>query len=192
MRRAVIAAFIAGIFFGCDIFEVRPTEKPDTARSNFEFPSTPQIVITNLMNAMKEQNVENYLLSLCDSMYSRRPFIFIPYSGAATIYPGLAGGWGLKQERQYAQNLFAQTKTAQGVTLSFDNPVYASYGDSTLFSARYSISILKRNSEIAQVFNGEIRVTFILDNRLYWTIATWQDINNSSGQCWSDLKGLYY
>lgn len=178
--------FLIG-FSGCDLFTTRQAESPNQVNSNFQNPLTPEDLITNLKNAIHDGNVQNYLACLADSLFTEKKFSFAPSSSAALQFPALSQNWDRSDEEQYFNNI----KTYQ-MNLSLSNENSSPQGDSLIYLATYSLSVLFDNTGVPRVYQGELRFDMVRDSRGVWVIYFWQDTKNGDYPSWSELKGRFH
>ena len=188
------------LFIGCDsIFSTREPELPkdDVARSLWQQPTSPGIVLENLKNAFLERNEENYLRSLTDSTSSNRVFVYIPDQGSAAKFPGIFNGWGLNEERVYINLLFSESSLPVGVLSSleftrFEEPSIPS--DSALFEEIYELDLEHTLKNVPTKMMGIAKFRMARSSDGSWSIYRWEDITFSSESdtlnlpTWSELK----
>lgn len=177
---------------GCDLLSVRVAEPPEEARSNYIQATTPQLLIENLSNSLKEKNTQNYLSNLSDSLFSKISFQFVASAGASSRFPGLMENWSIKSEEQYFNNLKNKILTEQPITLTLSEVVQNSFGDSLFYSASYFLNVPHSDAANPKQFQGELKLKLIRDQRSVWSIYYWQDLKSGELPTWSELKGLYY
>ncbi|MBA4251375.1 MAG: hypothetical protein C0425_08920 [Chlorobiaceae bacterium] len=191
MKLTTVILFLL-FFYGCDIFTTREAEKPEQPRSNFELATTPNIVINNFVNSLKDKNTQNYLACLTDSSFSGVSFNFFPSAASVSKYPSLNENFGRKQEEQYLTNVLNKIPTEQVISLVLSDASLNQLGDSVVYSAKYFLSVPHNDISAPKTFQGELRFKIIRDSRTIWAISSWQDIKNSNLPSWSDLKGIFY
>ncbi len=177
---------------GCDIFSTRSAEPPNQPRSNYQQAVTPDILIANLVNSLKDKSVENYLSCLSDFSFTQRVFVFSPSSGALSQFPSLSEDWGKKNEEQYFTNMAAKVGQDIPITLTLTNENYSPQGDSLIYTATYSLNVPTNDPNLPQNYQGDLRFNMIRDSRAIWSIYYWQDSKNSDLPSWSELKGRTY
>ncbi|MCX6149820.1 MAG: hypothetical protein NTX22_04780 [Ignavibacteriales bacterium] len=191
MKKIIIFCLTTFIFVSCDIFSTRSAEKPETPRTNNQTATTPEILIQNLKDSFKDKVVENYLSCFVDSSFSDKKFRFYPSAGSGSKYIFLLS-WNLQGERQYFINLINSIDKNNNIVLSFINEEKNFLGDSTSYTASYSISIPTLDEQKPKYYEGNLHFTLIRDGRLQWSISNWQDIKDETFPSWSELKGRYY
>jgi hypothetical protein len=176
---------------GCDLLQTRNAEPPTQPRSNYEQAVTPQILTNNLVNSLKDKDVQNYINCFVDSSFSEKKFIFSPSSGALAQYPFLINSWGVKDEEQYFRNLVTKVDDQMPITLSLTDELYSPLGDSLIYTATYSINVPNNQSEPTD-YQGDLRFNMVRNSNSIWVIYYWQDTKSAALPSWSELKGKYY
>jgi hypothetical protein len=179
------------IFAGCDLLQTRNAETPNQPRSNYEQAVTPQQLLSNLVNSLKDKDVQNYINCLVDSSFSDKKFYFSPSSGAQAQYPFLMNDWNIKDEDQYFKNLITKVSDQSSITLSLTNEQYSPQGDSLVYTATYSLNVPNNESE-PNDYQGDLRFNMVRDSRSVWVIYYWQDTKSTALPSWSELKGRFY
>ena len=67
----IFLLFFPIFIFGCDLFSVRDAEAPNQPRSNYQLAVTPDILIENLQNSLKDKSMENYIASFANSSFTK-------------------------------------------------------------------------------------------------------------------------
>ena len=176
----------------CDLFHTREPEPPTKGGSSYLPPTSPQRVLQNLTNAVKERNTDSYVRCLADSLTSPRTFRFIPTEQSAAQYYGVFSSWSLRNERQYFDNLKSHMSPSAvpGLTLSRETFEYIS-GDSAIYDAGYVLFIPHDVTGVPQTIRGNLHLTMGLDRNNMWMIYQWIDLSSGSEYSWSDLKGRF-
>jgi hypothetical protein len=187
-----VVIFCLSLLGGCDLFQTRDAQQPNQSRSNYQVATSSDIVIQNLINSMMEINLQNYLACFSDTSFSGKPFLFIPSSGAASLYPSFASPWDKKNESSYFTNLIVRIPSGLQVTLVITNPNSSQVGDSLIYSASYTLNVPFIDSSIPSLYEGDLKFSMVRDSRLVWSIYLWQDIKSTQYPSWSELKGRLY
>ena len=192
MKNVALIILFQIVFFGCDIFETRTPEEPDTGRTTFITPTTPDQLFENMTKAFEEKVLENYMACFVDPAFSDKGFVFVPTAGAISAYSTLAS-WDLQSERSYFNNL--RTLPGEGnpiiLTLSeIADPIRT--GDSAVYQFNYRILLQLEDDRNSEEFRGSLLFRIYRDSRQQWCIGEWQDNNINDYLSWSDLKGRYY
>lgn len=187
MKIKLSILFLSAILiWGCDIFETRDPEQPDRSRSNYETPSEPQILIQNLKNSFSDKNADNYRKNFASGPpLVNKTFFFLPTSEALSSNSNLWASWNVESEFLYFKNLTTRTPEELPITLSLFSENYSPFGDSTIYTAEYSINV-PNLSGTSDIYRGNLKFSMITDNQAAWVIYYWEDISNDSS--WSDLK----
>ncbi len=184
------------LILGCDMFSTRTPEPPDAGRSGFLPPTTATIVLTNLINAIKEKNSENYLACLSDSTSGTLSFSFIPSTEALAKFPGKFTDWNKISEQRSYNSILASIKEDQQSELSFKTSVEdfeILTGDSAVFFSDYYLLIPHNKEAVPTEFEGTVQFTLNLVNQR-WSISKWVDISSmedSAKFSWSILKANF-
>lgn len=168
---------------GCDIFQTRTPQPPQQGQSGFLPPTSADIVVQNLINAIATKNVDNYIECLSDTSFGGRAFSFVPSSD---VNQQLFLNWNENSERAYFNNLaiHSSSSAAPALTLSSQNSESLS-SDSVLFSAKYTL--LWPNSSYPQQVQGSLQFYISHDRNQNWAIYRWID-SKTDTLTWSDLK----
>ncbi len=190
MKKYILVLLI--LFNGCDLFTTRNAEPPEKPRSDFQSAVTPEILISNLINSLKDKDVENYLACLSDPSFTSKVFTFLPSSEALSQFPALGDNWGRSNESQYLRNLRVKVPDALPITLIITNSSSSSHGDSLTFTASYSLNVPHNDLSIPSNYQGELIFELVRDSRSVWSIYFWRDIKRADSPSWSELKGRFY
>lgn len=184
-----ILIFILPLLFlsGCDIFQTRDAELPDQSRSNYTPPSEPQILIQNLINSFSDKNAINYLKSFSDPDFSEKIFSFIPSAEASARFQ-IWDDWSRDDEFQYFNNLINSVPEELPVSLSIFNEEISTLEGGFNYSAEYSISVPRLNTEPI-IYKGTLNFNIIRYDAGTLAIHVWEDIAIPGFQSWSELKG---
>ncbi len=177
---------------GCDLFQTRDAQAPDQPRSNNQIAVTPDLLIQNLINSLKDVNLQDYLACFSDTSFSGKSYLFYPSSGAASLYPSFSSPWDKKNESAYFTNLISRIPSGLQVTLVISNSNSSQQGDSIIYSASYTLNVPFTDSSIPSLYAGDLKFSMVRDSRLVWSIYLWQDIKSTQFPSWSELKGRLY
>jgi hypothetical protein len=180
------------LFTGCDLFTTRSADPPSQPRANYQQAVTPDLLIENLVNSLKDKNVENYLACLSDSSFTQKVFRFSASSSALSQYPSLSDNWGKKNEEQYFNNMKSKISDNATITLTLSNVSSSPQGDSLIYSASYFLKLPTTDQSLPQNYQGDLIFNMVRDSRSIWSIYYWQDSKNSDLPSWSELKGRVY
>lgn len=171
----------------CGVFQTRKAQPPQSGdNSNFVQPDQPDIVITNLQNAIKSLNTQNYL-----SCFSDSSFTFDATTASKQANPGLWNNWNKTSEQIYFNNLRAAAENLTGDQLQLSN-TRSELQSSTVeqFTADYTLTVVhnRSSSGIPTVASGKLVFIIKADSFGLWHITSWTDIGTGSSFTWSDLK----
>lgn len=173
----------------CDIFQVRDPEDPSEPKSSYTVPVVPEDVIKNLINAFKDKNPNDYKKNFSTGLpLVNRDFFFVPSGNVVSSFPN---DWYVDEEFQYFNNVVSRSPQDIPITLSFTDEVFDIRADSSIYSAKYFLSLPVLNSE-PRVFQGNLKFTMTTDRNAAWIIYFWEDIAVQGSKSWSELKIAFY
>jgi hypothetical protein len=177
------------ILQACDIFESREPENPNETKSSYRVPVEPTDVIENLKNSFKDKNSNDYKKNFSSgSPLVDRNFYFVPSNNVINNFPT---DWTIAQEFQYFNNLVIRVPQDIPVTLTFSDEQYELQADSSVYSAKYFISVPVQNS-VPIIYEGNLRFIMTTDINSAWVIYYWEDIATQASKSWSELKFEFY
>ena len=187
---------ILAILSSCSFLSTREPESPDTGSLSFIPPTSPSIVVQNLITSIKEKNPNNYVSCFLDSMSGdKRNMNFIPLSSVKAAYPELFNKWNLQSERNYFMLLISKSNLEKGVNVELTNQKFENFAiDSVVYNADYLYSFVLSSTGLLNKYSGSLRFVFTSKSNGYWGISTWQDFsipNDSIKKTWSDLKAEF-
>jgi len=176
---------------GCDLFTTRDPEPPTTGSSNFVPPTSADLVLTNLQNAISERNTENYVRCLTDSLSSPKGFLFIPTSAAVGKYPSAFASWSIASEKSYFAALAAVTPKSATSVLVLSGGFTIISSDSAVYNCDYQLTFQHGIHGVPETVRGNLQFILATDRNSFWSIISWTDtpIGNDAG--WSELKGRF-
>ena len=187
-----ILIIIFFVFEGCGLFSTRDSEAPTESRSNFQPPTSPDIVLTNLQSAISEKNANNYVLCFVDSNYSTRRFSYIADVASQSQYP-VFRNWTLTNENAYFRNMLALMLPEATSILFYSTstpPVSAS--DTAIFDSDYLLQVDHQKTAVSKTIKGKLRFIMSMDSRSLWSIHNWIDFKSTSTDTtWSVLKANF-
>lgn len=171
------------IVAGCDLFQTREPESPTQGTSSRETPTTHDIVLSNLRNAIAEKNVENYMSCFTDP--ALRPFIYEPSPDQQANFTQ----WGLESERRSFQNM---TSSLNGRS-SFTDSIYNSNISSSFvtYFMTYTLFVPHQDPNAPRLVRGTMELYFIQDSLHLWSIYRWVDRKTRPDSTWSYLKAWF-
>ena len=173
----------------CDLFQVRDPEDPSQTKSSYRVPVEPKDVIQNLINSFKDKNPNDYKKNFSTGLpLVNRDFFFVPSGNVLSSFPT---DWYVDEEFQYFNNVVSRSPQDIPITLSFTDEVFDIRADSSIYSAKYFLSLPVLNSE-PRVFQGSLKFTMTTDINAAWVIYFWEDIADQESKSWSELKIAFY
>ncbi|MBN1448596.1 MAG: hypothetical protein JXA28_11750 [Bacteroidetes bacterium] len=188
--RILIPALLL-LLTGCGLFETRDPQAPSSGSSTFVPPTSPDLVIENLENAVSEKSTENFVRCLVDTLNSERGYTFIPTAAAAGRYAVTFSAWSLQSERAWfaAMKAFAEETAASSLVLSGTFSVIAA--DSAIYEGMYDCTFRHGVSGISETVRGTLQFIMHTDRNSIWSIARWTDIPIPDQTSWSEWKGRF-
>ena len=176
----------------CGLLETREPQPPSQTSSTFIPPTSPSIVLDNLVSAIRERNTDNYIRCLVDSSFSDKRFSFVPTQEAQSQYFTVFNSWSPSAERGYFENLKSLTPSTATTLLFFSNQKFESVqSDSALFSATYDLVFQHNVSGVPQEAKGALQFYMATDRNRLWMIYRWVDLKTGSDFSWSEMKGRF-
>lgn len=173
---------------GCGIFETRDPEPPETVRSTYLTPTSPDIVIDNLTFSIAEKNSENYSKNI-----SEMSFQYIPDSKSQLLYEHIFSSWNKQSEKFYMDNLIGATTPSSSSVLFLDNKRFTQINsDSALFQADYIFVFQHSRAGVPKSSRGNVNITLAADNDDLFYIRKWEDFRqNDTDFTWSEFKANF-
>jgi hypothetical protein len=179
----------------CNLFTTRNPETPNTGKSNFQPPTSADIVISNFKYAVIEKNVDNYIQCFADtSQNTKRNFIFIASSEANAVFN--FQNWNVNSERQYFNSLINKTPLDNVPVIIFSNSRFdVSSTDSTVFTSDYYLYVNHSDSTFSKKFAGTLQFSLSPKSSGLWSIYQWIDSspsgNDTIKSTWSMMKAKF-
>lgn len=176
----------------CGLLETREPQPPGQTSSTFVPPTSPNLVLTNLVNAVRERNTDNYIRCFADPNFSDKRFSFVPTQEAQSQYFTVFNSWTLSEERGYFENLKSQTPSIGTTGLFFSNEKFESIqSDSALYTSTYNFVFQHNVSGVPQEAKGQLQFFMATDRNRLWMIYRWVDLKTGSDFSWSEMKGRF-
>jgi len=173
------------LLISCNLFTPRDAEEPIDDISNFQPPTTPEIVIENFSNAILERNKINYTQCLGGNNLE---YNFVPAAEVQANYPSIFNWWDINSESSYFNNLIIQTDKYSASSVTFSNITRQPTSDSVLYQASYNLNFQHSATDIPKVVNGNLQFMIKRDRNNNWYITRWVDFKVQNQFSWSDLK----
>ncbi len=176
---------------GCDLFGTRDPEPPSSGSSTFVPPTSPDLVITNLENAVAEKSTENFLRCLVDTLSSSQRYAFIPTAAAAGRYAATFAVWSLQSERAWfsAMKAFSEEDAPSSLALTGGFSIIAA--DSAIYEGEYDLTFRHGVSSVSENARGTLQFIMHTDRNSIWSITRWTDIPRDEATSWSEWKGRF-
>ena len=183
-----VVFFLASVLVsGCGLFEPRTPERPGGGGTWIP-PTTPEIVLENLTNSMREKVIGNYGLSFTDD------FLFHPDPSdsieLSATQPYVYDNWNDSVEVKVAQVLFVE---AGGLDLTFtkrDTTIYVD-PDHCVFYYKYFLQVTSKTGG-AEFFRGLVEYHLRREGGANWYVYVWidkRDPDFPNLRTWGYLKG---
>ncbi|HEY9188394.1 MAG TPA: hypothetical protein VIR55_10895 [Ignavibacteria bacterium] len=188
MKKILIYIFISFFLTSCNLFEPRDAEDPTIEKSNFKPPTTPDIVIENLINSISEKNSINYTQCFGGPNLE---FFFLPANEVKSTYYSIFSEWTINSEKSYFDNLVIQTSKDAASNLVLSNQIQQSSSDSVIFSANYTLNFQHSTAGVPQLAAGNLQFIIKRDKNNNWYITRWMDFKLQNQFSWSELKARF-
>lgn len=178
------------------MFSTREPEEPDTGRSAFLPPTSPNIVISNFITSITEKHSGNYIACFTDENQNNEnaSFQFIPSADALAVYSSVFSSWGINSEQIAFNSLLANMAKESYPELTFSNSELEIYADSAVYTADYYLKINHQIASISNEFAGALTMSIMNHDNGQWSINRWRDLklkDDTIGVTWSVLKAQF-
>jgi hypothetical protein len=195
IQKLIPGLLLAVVWVTCtNPFATRSVEKPITDKNSdiFDQPTSCEVVLSNLRNALLQQNVSNYMSCFIDtSLVQSFDFRFKPDD---SFPPERFQGWSLRDEENYLRNVFTAARTigfeyADLAAISF-TPISA--GIDSVQTSPFAY-LLRVELDSVTAYAGIARMKLVKNSNSLWAIYYWEDTRNSESNpnTWSLLKAFY-
>lgn len=176
------------IISSCGLFETRTPEMPNTSRSTYEPPTTPDAVLRNISSSIIEKNSNNYIKCL-----SATGFRYIPDSKSLSQYGTIFANWSLNSEKFYLDNLIANSDQNASSNLFLSNTVTTQLSsDSAVTTSDYIVVFQHNKVNIPKSAIGNFTLTMRTDENSLFYITKWEDFRkHDTDFTWSGLKANF-
>ena len=180
--------FMVVISSGCSIFSPREAEEPGGSQGFFQQPDRPDVVLSNLQNAIENVNLQNYLSSL-----NREEFRFQASEQAQTSDPLIWDSWGYDQEQIYFNNLRSAAENLSGHRLQLSDRIDENISVNEIrITISYSITVNHNRSGTPNIGVGRMILNLVADANGLWSITAWSDIGNGEDFTWSQFRAVFF
>jgi hypothetical protein len=197
MRPCTAYAFLAAsilLAVACSFFDPRTPDAPDPGDITWQQPTSPSLVVQNLVNSMEGRSA-SFCMNCCDSSYM---FIADPSDSVEFILWGwVFADWNYDVEYNTLQNIFAAVVGSgypEDSLVSVTMTPVSGYPDPAAPSDSADVwrdySIVCAGSEYGgwdRPALGRVRFSMVEDDFGLWWISTWEDIRpeDYSGENWT-------
>ena len=185
MNKVYVYIILIFSFISCNLFTPRDAEGPTEEISNFQPPTTPDVVIENLTNSILERNSINYTQCFGGNNLE---YNFVPAAEVQANYPSIFSWWDIVSERSYFDNLIIQTDKYSSSSVTFTNITRQPTSDSIVYQASYNLNFQHSATDIPKVATGNLQFMIKRDRNNNWYITRWIDFKIQNQFSWSDLK----
>jgi hypothetical protein len=177
---------------GCgNPFSIRNAEEPVNPSSSWTPPHSAEEVLTNLIKAIEERNIENYMRCLIDSSNSNAVFQFDPDPILAVEYASVFSDWNDQKEKAVMNLAFSKVPTDSLSKLVFTEDIKEiSTPDSVVFIKKYRLELHHTDVSLPVEYEGQVEFWFTEDRQGWWAIYRWIDNSVSDYRSWSYLKAV--
>jgi hypothetical protein len=192
--KIVLKLLIMPILFcmGCgNPFSIRNAEEPVNPSSSWTPPHSAEEVLTNLIKAIEERNIENYMRCLIDSSNSNAVFRFDPDPILAVEYASVFSDWNDQKEKVVMNLAFSKVPTDSLSKLVFTEDIKEiSTPDSVVFIKKYRLELHHTDVSLPVEYRGQVEFWLTEDRQGWWAIYRWIDNSISDYRSWSYLKAV--
>ena len=192
--KIILKLLIVSILFlmGCgNPFSIRDAEAPANPSSNWTPPHSADEVLINLINAIEERNIENYMRCLIDSSNSDAVFRFDPDPILAVEYASVFADWDVQKEKAIMNLAFSSVPADSLSKLVFTEDIKEiSTPDSVVFIKKYRLELHHTDVSLPIEYEGQVEFWLSEDQQGWWAIYRWIDNSVSGYRPWSYLKAV--
>jgi hypothetical protein len=170
---------LLGLFLlpGC-FFDTRNPAQPSGSGSDWQLPTTPDVVFGNFRSAYDAKNLTNYMRSFTSD------FLFQADPRDTLLAPrGRYANWNSGVESQVTSSLFNQGS----VNLTFANPQGTTGENTADWYQDYELRISGAASLYAR---GKGHFLMRKDTDGFWAVYRWEDVKTDTTD-WGQIKGTY-
>ena len=188
-KKILIFILISLFIFCNNPFKTRDAEEPETSAITFIQPTSPDIVIANLITSLRERNTTNYIK--CFQMGDFSGFNFIPEPSAKENYISALNEWDVNKEKTYVTNLFFSLPEDSLSNLYLEGIEEYIFSDSASFIKNYTLQLHHTDASIPKDFSGRLEFGFTRLESGLWLISKWIDYRTTNQPVWSELKANF-
>lgn len=174
----------------CYFFETRQPADPNSDSGDFLPPTSPQIVVENLLAAFSAKNADNYGQCFVVGGYT-----FTPSMDAVTNFGGVFSNWNEESEKRYLRSLSSQLGEYNTLSIEFESTDFETINsDSAVLITNYICKYSLRIAQFPMEYQGKVVLTIVPLEAGTWAIRRWQDfaLPKSEFETISHLKAYFY
>jgi hypothetical protein len=191
LKKINILVLLAVLISGCGLFGLRDVEIPTEPRSTFTPPTTPDIVLSNLSNAIIDKDINNYIQCIVDTSSTAKRFVYTADISSQIQYP-VFQNWQTVNEKNYFYNLLSLTNVQSTSLLFVTNVITNTYSDSAIYDMEYLVRFDHQKTNVAKTLTGKLRFILVVNTKNLWAISRWIDFKAvDSDTTWSVLKANF-
>lgn len=170
-------------------FKVRNVEPPDNLGSDWQAPTSPDLLIANFRASMQAANVQNYIRCFAEGA----DYHFIPAPSVFNGHESVWANWSRTDEQTYLNNLKTVLLKGNSIALDFKEPVTQNLSaDSVNYNVLYQLGIPFSDTSKQKVYIGQMTLLLKLNStQNTWEIRRWTDVETHIDSSWSKLKLNY-
>lgn len=179
----------------CELFSTRTPENPDSDATGYIPPTSFDLVILNLKNAVAEKNLNNYMLCFSESGFTEiRDFKYYATPKSAAQNQTLFSNWGRQSEEKYFNSMITASIDQVKPNLAFTDEQYQNFSDSIIFTGNYLLNINFNDPQSNNNYSGNLRLVLKNSPTGFWYITSWYDFERDDSELltWSFLRSKYY
>lgn len=185
MMRKLLIGLLALSLTAC--FKTREVEPPETTSSDWISPVNYEILLDNMLRAIAQQNVQNYL-----RCFNQDSFAFFPSTPVLTGNELIWSNWSQQDERVWFENVIADLGILSGNGLELNEVDLQTFSsDSVRYIGDYELVMNHTDTALTVNFQGQLELLMKVNGFNEWEISRWTDYETRSDSSWSRLKLTY-
>lgn len=168
-------------------FKTREVEPPAQSSSDWVSPTDYNILLANLIRAVDQQNVQNYL-----RCFKGDAFRFVPSTQTFTGNQLIWNSWSWQDEQSWFSNLKQNLGLTSGNRLVLNQVDLQSFSsDSLRYIGEYDLVMNHTDTSLTVRFLGQLEFLCKVNGFNEWEVARWTDYETHPDSSWSRLKLSY-
>lgn len=187
-RMSIALLLSLTVLTGCELFDTREPDEPETGAGTWLQPDTPDRVVQNIQNSIREMNTRNYLRSFGPS------FAFEPSVSSRAREPSLWSGWAIPEEETYFGQLAASSNFLSGHSLQLLDVAETVVDDERyVLDANYILTVQHSRAadDVPTEFQGRLIWGIQRSPEGLWYLEGWTDQESEAQPSWSSLKSTF-